>query len=174
MWETLIHKTDEPSAMTCLYDFSAATITGQTLSLACYRGQVLVIVNVASHCGLTPQYRALETLHRRYCTRGFAVLGFPCNQFGAQEPGGATAILTFCRNQYDVSFPLFAKIAVNGARAHPLYRWLKHEQPGVLGSTAIKWNFTKFLIDRDGRACKRYAPVTKPETLQADIVRALA
>jgi len=159
--------------MTPLYEFTATDISGQTQALAAYRGQVLLIVNVASRCGFTPQYRALDALHRAHQARGFAVLGFACNQFGNQEPEDEAAILAFCRNRYDVTFPLFAKIAVNGSHAHPLYRWLKRERPGILGSPAIKWNFTKFLIGRDGRARKRYAPATKPEALHADIATAL-
>jgi len=160
--------------MTTLYEFSATDISGQTQPLAAYRARVVLIVNVASHCGFTPQYRALDALHRTWQPQGFAVLGFPCNQFGGQEPGEDAAILDFCRSRYDVTFPLFAKIAVNGPHAHPLYRWLKRAQPGILGSTAIKWNFTKFLIDRNGHVRKRYAPITEPETLHADIAAALA
>jgi len=160
--------------MTTLYEFTATDISGAEQSLAAWRGQVALIVNVASHCGFTPQYRALEALYQAYRDQGFVVLGFPCNQFGGQEPGDAASILSFCRSRYDVTFPLFAKISVNGAHAHPLFRWLKRARPGVLGSAAIKWNFTKFLIGRDGRVCQRYAPITKPETLVADITAALA
>jgi len=160
--------------MATLYDFTAQDINGSTQPLAAWRNQVVLIVNVASRCGLTPQYRALNALHQNYREQGFAVLGFPCNQFGAQEPGDEAQILDFCRSTYEVDFPLFAKVDVNGPDAHPLYRWLKHECPGVLGSQAIKWNFTKFLVGRNGHVCKRYAPITKPETLAADIEAALA
>jgi len=160
--------------MTTLYEFTATDIDGAEQPLAVYRGQVALIVNVASHCGLTPQYRALEALYQAYREQGFVVLGFPCNQFGGQEPGDEASISSFCRSRYDVTVPLFAKVAVNGRHAHPLFRWLKRARPGVLGSTAIKWNFTKFLIGRDGCVRQRYAPVTKPETLLADIAAELA
>jgi len=160
--------------MATLYAFTAQDINGDTQPLAAWRGQVMLIVNVASRCGLTPQYRALNTLHRNYSERGFAVLGFPCNQFGSQEPGNEAEILHFCRSTYDVDFPLFAKVNVNGPHAHPLYHWLTHEQPGLLGSRAVKWNFTKFLVGRNGQVRKRYAPITKPESLAADIEAALA
>src|SRR5271170_3961048 len=133
------------------YDFSARTLDGRDTSLADWRGQVLLVVNVASKCGFTPQYAGLETLYRTYKDRGFAVLGFPCNQFGAQEPGNADEIANFCSLTYDVSFPMMSKIDVNGPNADPLYAWLKHEKKGVLGTEAVKWNFTKFLIDREGR-----------------------
>jgi glutathione peroxidase len=142
-------------------------------SLADYRGQTLLIVNVASKCGFTPQYAGLEALYRKLRDRGFAVLGFPCNQFGKQEPGSEAEILSFCSAKYDVSFPLFAKIEVNGKAAHPLYRHLKQEAPGVLGSQAIKWNFTKFLADRNGRVLRRYAPLHKPQSLEQDVTEAL-
>jgi len=160
--------------MATLHEFTVQDINGDTQALTAWRGQVVLIVNVASHCGLTPQYRALNALHQHYRDRGFAVLGFPCNQFGAQEPGSEAQILHFCHSTYDVNFPLFAKLNVNGPDAHPLYRWLTHEHPGILGSRAIKWNFTKFLVGRDGQVRKRYAPITKPESLAADIEAALA
>ncbi len=142
---------------------------GSTASLEHWRGQALLIVNTASKCGFTPQYEGLEALHRRFAERGFAVLGFPCNQFGAQEPGDAAEIANFCSLTYDVTFPVFAKIDVNGANADPLFERLKAEAPGLLGTRAVKWNFTKFLIDRTGRVVHRYAPTTKPEDIAADI-----
>jgi glutathione peroxidase len=142
---------------------------GSLQRLADYAGQVLLIVNTASQCGFTPQYAGLEALWRRYRERGFAVLGFPCNQFGAQEPGSAEEIASFCSLTYDVSFPLFAKIEVNGAGADPLYKALKAAAPGLLGSRSIKWNFTKFLVDRGGKVVRRYGPQVKPETLEQDI-----
>lgn len=152
-----------------IHEFSAKDISGKELSLANFKGQVLLVVNVASRCGFTPQYTGLEALQRRYADRGFAVLGFPCDQFGHQEPGDEAEIREFCRTQYDVTFPLFAKIEVNGADAHPLYNHLKQEAKGLLGTEAIKWNFTKFLIARDGTVVKRYAPQDKPEDLATDI-----
>lgn len=155
--------------MSALYTFSARRIDGTEQSLADYRGQVLLIVNVASRCGFTPQYAGLEQLWRTYRDRGFAVLGFPCNQFGNQEPDPEPEIADFCRTQYEVSFPLFAKIEVNGPGTHPLYRYLKSAAPGLLGSEAIKWNFTKFLIDRQGRVVRRYAPTVEPKALAAVI-----
>ena len=148
--------------MTTVYDFAATDIDGQERALREFAGKALLIVNVASKCGFTPQYTGLEALWRKRRDAGFAVLGFPCDQFGHQEPGDADEIKSFCSLNYDVSFPLFAKVEVNGAGAHPLYRWLKSEQPGVLGTEAIKWNFTKFLVDRDGRPVKRYAPGLGP------------
>jgi len=148
-----------------LYDFSALRLNGDQQSLEDYRGKVLLIVNTASLCGYTPQYAGLEELYRRFKERGLVVLGFPCNQFGAQEPGDAQAISQFCQTSFDVTFPLFAKIDVNGDDAHPLYAWLKHEASGILGTEAIKWNFTKFLIDRDGKVVHRYAPATRPDEL---------
>lgn len=147
------------------YDFSARRLNGDQQDFAAYRGKVLLIVNTASQCGFTPQYTGLEELYRKFKDRGFAVLGFPCNQFGEQEPGDAEAISQFCQTRFDVSFPLFAKIEVNGDNAHPLYAWLKHEAAGVLGTEAIKWNFTKFLIDREGQVVHRYAPATRPDEL---------
>ena len=155
--------------MTDIHDFSARTIEGAEQPLAAYRGKVLLIVNVASRCGFTPQYTGLEALQRKYADRGFAVLGFPCDQFGAQEPGDENEIKNFCRLNYDVTFPMFAKIEVNGAGAHPLYSHLKSSAKGLLGSESIKWNFTKFLVDRSGKVLKRYAPQDKPEAIAADI-----
>lgn len=155
--------------MNALYELSAEQLQGGTQSLADYAGQVLLIVNTASHCGFTPQYAGLESLYQRYHARGLTILGFPCNQFGAQEPGNAAAIAAFCETNYGVSFPLFAKIDVNGEHTHPLYRHLKKAAPGLLGSEAIKWNFTKFLISRDGQVVKRYAPTLAPEAIAKDI-----
>ena len=149
-----------------VYDYSAKTLDGQDASLADYRGQVLLIVNTASKCGFTPQYEGLEALYRECKDKGFTVLAFPCNQFGAQEPGNAEEIASFCSLTYDVTFPVLAKIDVNGPSAHPLYAYLKHEQKGLLGTEAIKWNFTKFLIGRDGEVVDRFAPTTKPEDLK--------
>ena len=149
-----------------VYDFSAKTLDGQDVSLADYRGQVLLIVNTASKCGFTPQYEGLEGLYQAYKDKGFTVLAFPCNQFGAQEPGNAEEIASFCSLTYDVTFPVLGKIDVNGPQAHPLYAYLKHEQKGVLGTEGIKWNFTKFLISRDGKVIERFAPTTKPEDLK--------
>ena len=159
--------------MTTAHHFAATTLDGQPKPLAGYRGKVLLIVNVASKCGFTPQYTGLEALQRKYAARGFEVLGFPCNQFGAQEPGDAAEIASFCSLTYEVSFPLFAKIEVNGDRADPLYAFLKSEKPGLLGTEAIKWNFTKFLVGPDGQVVGRYAPTVKPEALEADIERLL-
>jgi glutathione peroxidase len=157
-----------------LYDISVKTIDGITGTLADYRGQVLVIVNVASKCGFTPQYAGLETLYRRYRERGLAILGFPCDQFSHQEPGDEAEIKNFCTLTYDITFPLFAKIEVNGSNTHPLYAQLKKAQPGLLGSEAIKWNFTKFLVDRNGEVLKRYAPIDSPEKIEADLLPLLA
>ena len=152
-----------------IYDFRAERLDGTSESLGKWRGDVLLIVNTASKCGFTPQYEGLETLQKRFAARGFTVLGFPCNQFGNQEAGDAGAIGEFCQLNYGVSFPMFAKIKVNGTGAHPLFAWLKKEKAGLLGSSGIKWNFTKFLIDRTGKVVRRYAPTTKPEDLAADI-----
>ena len=152
-----------------IYKYSAANLAGEEVPLETWRGRVLLIVNTASQCGFTPQYEGLEALHRDYAARGFEVLAFPCNQFGAQEPGDAAEIANFCSLTYDVTFPVFAKIDVNGAAADPLFDRLKTAAPGVLGSKAIKWNFTKFLVDRSGQVVRRYAPTTKPEDLAADI-----
>ena len=159
--------------MSAFAEIEATTIDGASQKLAEYDGKVLLIVNVASKCGFTPQYTGLEALHRRFAARGFEVLGFPCDQFGHQEPGDAAEIKSFCALKYDVTFPLFAKIEVNGEGAHPLYRLLKKEAPGLLGTEAIKWNFTKFLVGRDGKVLKRYAPTDKPEDLAGDIETAL-
>jgi glutathione peroxidase len=153
-----------------VFDFSARDITGTDRSLAEFRGNVLLIVNVASACGFTPQYAGLEALHRAHGPRGFTVLGFPCNQFGAQEPGTETDIATFCRTTYDVTFPMFAKVDVNGADAHPLFAHLKAEAPGFLGSEAIKWNFTKFLVDRAGVVRERFAPKETPASIEGAII----
>ncbi|WP_018266438.1 glutathione peroxidase [Methylosinus sp. LW4] len=157
-----------------VHDFEARRLNGESVSLADWAGQALLIVNVASKCGFTPQYQGLEELWRAYRDRGFAVLGFPCNQFGHQEPGDEAAIGAFCSASYDVTFPLFAKIDVNGENAHPLYRFLKAQAPGVFGTQAIKWNFTKFLVDRNGRVVKRYAPTDRPQVIAADIETLLA
>lgn len=155
--------------MSTVYDFSAKAIDGSEVSLDQYRDKVLLIVNTASKCGFTPQYEGLEKLHEEMSDKGLVVLGFPCNQFGAQEPGDAEEIATFCRTSYDVKFPMFAKVDVNGPNAHPLYAWLKSKAKGVLGTEGIKWNFTKFLIDRNGQVVSRYAPTTKPEAIKSDI-----
>lgn len=159
--------------MDTVYGFSAVDIDGQPRSLEAYRGQVLLIVNVASQCGYTPQYAGLERLWRTYRDRGFAVLGFPCDQFGRQEPGDEAQIRAFCSMQYDVTFPMFAKVDVNGVDAHPLWAWLKRERPGLLGTEAIKWNFTKFLVGRDGQVLRRYGPGDAPESIEGDIEAAL-
>jgi glutathione peroxidase len=159
--------------MANVHDFSARAIDGVDRSLAECKGKVLLVVNVASKCGFTPQYSGLEALQRQYADRGFAVLGFPCDQFGHQEPGNEEEIRKFCSLNYDVTFPMFAKIEVNGAGAHPLYEHLKSSAPGVLGTEGIKWNFTKFLVDREGRVVRRYAPTDKPESLAADIEKLL-
>jgi glutathione peroxidase len=159
--------------MTTAYDFSATDIDGQPQALSQYQGKVLLIVNVASKCGFTPQYAGLEQLWRDYRDRGLVVMGFPCDQFGHQEPGDATEIKNFCSLTYEVDFPMFAKVEVNGAGTHPLWQWLKDEKGGLLGIDAIKWNFTKFLVGRDGRVLKRYAPTDKPESLAKDIEAAL-
>ncbi|HEX7874585.1 MAG TPA: glutathione peroxidase [Sphingobium sp.] len=155
--------------MTSIYDFTVRTIAGEEASLSAYRDRVLLIVNTASKCGFTPQYEGLEQLYRDLQDRGLVVLGFPCNQFGAQEPGDAEEIASFCKLSYDVDFPMFAKVDVNGPQASPLFEWLKAEAPGILGSKGIKWNFTKFLIDRTGRVVDRYAPTTKPEAIRGVI-----
>ncbi|TAN05687.1 MAG: glutathione peroxidase [Rhodanobacteraceae bacterium] len=159
--------------MSGVYDFEAKLLDGTPQKLDAYRGKVLLIVNVASKCGFTPQYAGLEALYRAHRDAGFAVLGFPCNQFGHQEPGDAAEIRAFCSTHYAVTFPLFAKIDVNGANTHPLYRFLKHAAPGLLGSEAIKWNFTKFLIDREGNVERRYASADTPDKVDKDLVRLL-
>ena len=155
------------------FDFSANALDGTLVDLSRYRGKVLLIVNTASHCGFTPQYKGLEQLYRDYRERGLEVLGFPCNQFRQQEPGGEAEIGAFCEKNFGVSFPLFAKIDVNGDKAHPLWKWLKEEKGGFLGIDAIKWNFSKFLVGRDGEVLKRYAPNEKPEAIAKDIEKAL-
>jgi glutathione peroxidase len=155
--------------MTALHDIEVHAIDGRPTKLAEYAGKVLLVVNVASKCGFTPQYAGLEALYRKFADRGFVVLGFPCNQFGGQEPDDAARIASFCKDSYDVTFPLFAKIEVNGDNAHPLYRLLKQEAPGLLGSQAIKWNFTKFLVDRAGRVTKRYASADAPAAIARDV-----
>lgn len=152
-----------------VYSFTAKALDGSDVSLGDYRDKVLLIVNTASECGFTPQYAGLQELYTRYGSRGLTVLGFPCNQFGKQEPGDAAQIGAFCEQRFGVSFPLFEKVDVKGEQAHPLFRWLTEEAPGVLGLKAIKWNFTKFLIGRDGKVVKRYAPTTKPADVAADI-----
>jgi glutathione peroxidase len=159
--------------MSRVYDFEALSIDGQPVALSQYRGRVLLIVNTASACGFTPQFAGLETLHQTYGARGLVVLGFPCNQFGGQDPGSNEAIGAFCQKNFGVSFAMMSKIEVNGAEAHPLYQWLCAEAPGLLGSKAIKWNFTKFLVGRDGQVLKRYAPQDAPHKLAQDIEAAL-
>ena len=159
--------------MSTIYDFEANLLDGTPQKLDAHRGQPLLVVNVASKCGFTPQYAGLEALYRAHKDAGFVILGFPCNQFGHQEPGDAAEIRDFCSTNYAVTFPLFAKIDVNGAGTHPLYRFLKHAAPGVLGSEAIKWNFTKFLIDREGRVVRRYASADAPERVGKDLVALL-
>lgn len=154
--------------MSGVHDFSAKSLAGEDVPLKQFAGKVLLIVNTASKCGFTPQYRGLEALHRELSPRGFAVLGFPCNQFGGQEPGDAEQIEQFCASKYDVSFPMFEKIEVNGFAAHPLYDYLKSEKSGLLGSS-IKWNFTKFLVDRSGKVVARFAPTATPEGIKKDI-----
>ena len=160
--------------MPCAYDFDALQMDGRTVPLRDYQGRVLLIVNTASACGFTPQFAGLQELHRQYAGRGLVVLGFPCNQFGRQDPGPNDEIASFCQRNYGVDFPMMAKIDVNGSDAPPLYRWLTAEAPGVLGTKAIKWNFTKFLIGRDGQVIRRYAPTDKPASLARDIEAALA
>ncbi|MBG6075591.1 glutathione peroxidase [Polaromonas sp. CG_9.11] len=157
-----------------VYDFKARQINGQDLALSEFRGKVMLIVNTASQCGFTPQFGGLEELHKTHAGQGLVVLGFPCNQFGAQDPGQDSDIASFCQVNYGVSFPMMSKIAVNGPMAHPLYQWLSSEAPGLLGSKAIKWNFTKFLVGKDGRVIRRYAPLEKPADLAKDIKKALA
>ncbi len=159
--------------MPTLSDFTATTLTGEETTLDTYAGQVTLVVNTASQCGFTPQFAGLETLHSTYSGQGFAVLGFPCNQFGEQDPGENAEIGAFCERNYGVSFPMFEKVDVNGENAHPLYEWLRSEKSGLLGDN-IKWNFTKFLVGRDGSVLKRYGSTTKPEKIAADIEQALA
>jgi len=160
--------------MPSVYDFEAQTIGGQPVALNQFRGKVLLVINTASACGFTPQFAGLEELHKAYGPQGLVVLGFPCNQFGAQDRGSNTEIASFCQLNYGVSFPMMAKIQVNGPQAHPLYQWLVREARGLLGTKSIKWNFTKFLIGKDGTVLRRYAPYTKPERLHHDIKAALA
>ena len=160
--------------MASVYDFDVTALDGSPRRLGDYRGKTLLIVNVASACGYTPQYTGLEALYRKYHDRGFEVLGFPCNQFGGQEPGSAEEIATFCSTKYDVTFPMFAKVDVNGANAHPLFEHLKAEKPGALGSKAIKWNFTKFLVNGSGEVVERYGSSTTPAAIDADVARTLA
>lgn len=160
-------------SMSSIYDFQASGIAGAPVSLADYRGQVILIVNTASACGFTPQFAGLEELHQTYGERGLAVLGFPCNQFGAQDPGSNAEIGAFCQKNFGVTFAMMEKIDVNGKDAHPLFQWLKQQAPGLLGSEGVKWNFTKFLIGRDGQVIKRYASLDKPAALAADIDKAL-
>ena len=160
--------------MTTAYDFEALSIDGKKVPLSKFRGQALLIVNTASACGFTPQFAGLEQLHETYASRGLVLLGFPCNQFGAQDSGSNDEIASFCQLNYGVTFPMMSKIDVNGAQAHPLYQWLSAEAPGLLGSKSIKWNFTKFLVGKDGAVRKRYAPTDTPKSLTADIEAALA
>jgi len=160
--------------MADIYDIEARSIDGRTQKLGEFAGKTLLVVNVASKCGFTPQYKGLEALYRKFAPRGFSVLGFPCDQFGHQEPGSESEIASFCKTSYDVTFPMFAKIEVNGEHTHPLYAHLKKEAPGVLGSQAIKWNFTKFVIDKKGRVRGRYAPTETPESIGDDIEALLA
>jgi len=160
--------------MSTAYDFEAQQISGQTVALKQFAGKAMLIVNTASACGFTPQFAGLEELHKAYGEKGLVVLGFPCNQFGAQDKGSNDEIAEFCQMNYGVSFPMMAKIEVNGAQAHPLYQWLVSEAPGFLGTKAIKWNFTKFLIGKDGKVLKRYAPTDTPKSMAMDIESALA
>ena len=160
--------------MTTVYDFEALSIDGKPVALKKFQGKAMLIVNTASACGFTPQFAGLEKLHESYAPKGLVVLGFPCNQFGAQDAGSNGEIAEFCQLNYGVTFPMMSKIEVNGSQAHPLYQWLAAEAPGLLGSTSIKWNFTKFLVGKDGRVLKRYAPTDKPESLAKDIEAALA
>ena len=160
--------------MNSLHDFTARQIDGQDLNLSSLQGRVVLVVNTASACGFTPQLAGLQKLHEEYAERGLTVIGFPCNQFGGQDPKPEGEILSFCQKNYGVSFPMMAKVEVNGAGAHPLFQWLTRSAPGILGSQAIKWNFTKFLVGKDGQAIKRYGSMDKPESLKADIEAALA
>jgi len=159
--------------MSNFFDLSAQLLDGTKQDFSAYAGKVVLVVNVASKCGFTPQYTGLEALWKKYGSRGFVVLGFPCNQFGAQEPGDAAEIASFCSLTYPVSFPLFAKIEVNGSNAHPVYKYLKGEAPGLLGTEGIKWNFTKFLVDKQGKVVSRFAPTTTPESLESEIEKLL-
>jgi len=160
--------------MTTAYDFSAKTIDGNEQPLADYKGKAMLVVNVASKCGFTPQYTGLENLYKKYEKNGLVVLGFPCDQFGHQEPGDEAEIKNFCSLTYDVTFPMYAKVEVNGAKAHPFWQWLKKEKGGLLGMDGIKWNFTKFLVDKQGKVVKRYAPTDTPEKIEKDLAAVLA
>ncbi len=162
------------AAPTSVYDFEAVSIEGKTASLSTQRGKVLLIVNTASACGFTPQFGGLEALWKTYAGKGLVVMGFPSNEFGKQDPGSNDEIASFCEMNYGVSFPMMEKVEVNGAQAHPLFKWLTKEAPGLLGTTGIKWNFTKFLVGKDGKVIKRYAPTDKPESITKDIEAALA
>ncbi|MFA6986543.1 MAG: glutathione peroxidase [Arenimonas sp.] len=159
--------------MTTAYDFSARTLDGEEQKLATHQGKAMLIVNTASKCGFTPQYTGLEKLWEKYQDKGLVVLGFPCDQFGHQEPGDADEIKNFCSLNYDVTFPLYEKIEVNGGNAHPLWKWLKKEKPGLLGMESVKWNFTKFLVDKNGKVVKRYAPTDTPEKIEKDLAAVL-
>jgi glutathione peroxidase len=156
-----------------IYDFEVKMISGESRKVNDFKGKTLLIVNVASKCGFTPQYKGLEALYRKLKPRGFEILGFPCNQFGSQEPGSESDIQNFCSLTYDVTFPMFAKVDVNGASTHPLYQYLKSEEKGILGTEAIKWNFTKFLVSKDGKVMKRFAPATSPDAIEKEIVEIL-
>ena len=160
--------------MKTIYDFSANSLDGKPADLAACKGKVLLIINTASQCGFTPQYKGLEALYEEFHDRGFEVLGFPCNQFGAQEPGDSKDIAQFCERNYGVTFPMFEKVDVNGGGTHPLFAWLKNEAPGILGTKDIKWNFTKFLVDRTGKVVERYAPTTRPDAISGDIEKLLS
>jgi glutathione peroxidase len=159
--------------MTALADFNATSIDGQDVDLSTYSGQVVLVVNTASQCGFTPQYKGLQQVHDQYADKGFSVLGFPCDQFGGQEPGGDDEIAAFCERNFGVTFPLFSKVEVNGDNAHPVYQWLRAQKRGLMGDK-IRWNFTKFLIGKDGKVIGRYSPTTKPEKIARDIEKALA
>jgi glutathione peroxidase len=159
--------------MASIYDFTAKSLQGKDVALSEFKDKVLLIVNTASKCGFTPQYAGLEALYEKLSSKGLAILGFPCNQFGQQEPGGPEEIGAFCQMNYGVSFPMFDKIDVNGPKAHPLYQYLKDEQPGILGTKNIKWNFTKFLVDKSGKVVDRFAPMTKPEDIEKSIEKVL-
>jgi glutathione peroxidase len=163
----------DADAMATAYDFSAETLDGAQQSLADYRGKPMLVVNTASKCGFTPQYTGLEAMYEKHQGEGLVILGFPCDQFGHQEPGDAEEIRNFCSLNYDVTFPMYAKVEVNGPNAHPLWKWLKKEKPGLLGMESIKWNFTKFLVDRAGRVVKRYAPTDTPEKIEGDLATVL-
>lgn len=169
----LLHGLFPGTAMTSFYDFSATSIDGHTHALADYRGHVVLVVNTASACGFTPQLEGLQQLHQRYANQGLVILGFPCNQFGQQDKGSNAEIANFCQRNYGVTFPMMSKVDVNGAHAHPLFTWLKAQAPGILGTEMIKWNFTKFLLGRDGRVLQRFAPRDTPQSLSSAIEAAL-